>query len=1020
MLRKWKEFMKRFIAIIQHHTLKKKLRVTYDVIWNLLLILLIFTVVGVSFAGGVGAGYFASLVKDEKVRSYDELKKDVYDYEETSELYFANDVFLGKLRSDIDREEISLDKVSPHLIDAVIATEDQYFYEHNGVVPKALLRAIFQEVTNSSVQSGGSTLTQQLIKNQILTNEVSFDRKAKEILLALRLENFFKKDEILEAYLNVSPFGRNSSGQNIAGVKAAAKGIFGVQPKDLTIPQAAFIAGLPQSPSRYTPFTNTGKVKENLEPGLKRMKTVLYRMHQIGYITDKEYKHALEYDITKDFIPPTKKAFEEYPYLTHEIESQTIKIMTKVLAEKDGFSEKDLKDDENLHKKYVELADRDIRQNGYRIHTTIDKAIYDKMQKVKDEFSGYGPTFTRTVKNEEGIEEEIEEPVQVGAILIENKTGKILSFVGGRDFQLEQTNHATQAKRPNGSTMKPLLVYAPAIEMGKIAPGSVIADTKVSVRAGGSSWSPRNFSNKYYGLVSAREALAKSHNVSAAKIYLKTIDKRPASYLEKMGFTSLTETDYTAPAVSLGGLTNGVTVEENTNAFTTFANQGEFVDAYLIEKIEDQKGNVIYNHKVKKNRVFSPQTAYLTIDMMRDVIKYGTASSLKGMLKFSGDWAGKTGTTNDFKDAWFVASNPKVTFGTWIGYDQPRSLNTPGYENYSRRNLRLWSQLMNGAYDVKPALIAPKERFKMPEGIVKRSYCAVSGKLPSDACAKAGLIVTDLFNAKYVPNEKDNSLIEGRYVYIDGKKYAALKSTPTEFTKTGYVINPEFANQIDEEGLKSLNLSESKLIPAKKIADNGKAPSKVEAITANGKIKWSKSNSSDVIGYRIYHTNGKKIASIHADGTHSYKVGKGKYYVVAVDIAGRESAPSGTVVTKDKQEKTTSKNKHSNKERKEESKNSKQNKGSSQNKSSKQNKNSNQSKNSNQNKNSNQSKSDKQNKQEKREEQSRKPTSENMKKEDNNDSKKEDKSEGGKEERNTSEQENKKENDQSEEGDSSR
>ena len=219
-------------------------------------------ILGGVFAGGVGAGYFASLVKDEKVSLAESYEKGYLSIRRNIvTCIFDNDVPLGKLRADIDREEIKISDVSDYLKKAVIATEDEYFFEHNGVVPKALLRAVFQEFTNSAVQTGGSTLTQQLIKNQILTNEVSFDRKAKEVLLALRVERFLEKDDILEAYLNVSTFGRNSSGQNIGGVQAAAKGIFGVDAKDLNLPQAAFIAGLPQSPFRYTPFTNQGELK---------------------------------------------------------------------------------------------------------------------------------------------------------------------------------------------------------------------------------------------------------------------------------------------------------------------------------------------------------------------------------------------------------------------------------------------------------------------------------------------------------------------------------------------------------------------------------------------------------------------------------------------------------------------------------------------------------------------------------------------------------------------------------------
>src|SRR5690625_4144923 len=232
------------------------------------------------------------------------MEKDIYNYEETSKYYFDNNVYLGDVRSDLHREETSLDKISDLILHAVIATEDENFYEHKGVVPKAITRAILQEALNSDVKTGGSTLTQQLIKNQVLTNEVSFDRKAKEILLALRLERFFDKDEILEAYLNVIPYGRNSSGDNIAGIQTAAQGVFGVDADELNLPQAAYLAGLPQSPSAYTPFVNTGglKSKDGLEPGINRMKSVLKRMYDAEFINEDEYEEALDYDITEDFI----------------------------------------------------------------------------------------------------------------------------------------------------------------------------------------------------------------------------------------------------------------------------------------------------------------------------------------------------------------------------------------------------------------------------------------------------------------------------------------------------------------------------------------------------------------------------------------------------------------------------------------------------------------------------------------------------------------------------------------------
>ncbi|WP_257985046.1 transglycosylase domain-containing protein [Bacillus sp. T33-2] len=903
----WKERFRALQNLFTNKRTVKGARITYQVVWNLVLIFMVIVLLGAGFAGGAGAGYFASLVKDEPIRSYENMQKDIYNFEETSELYFANDVFLGKLRTDLYREEVKLEDVSQYLVNAVVATEDEYFYKHDGVVPKAIFRALFQEVSNSANQSGGSTLTQQLIKNQILTNEISFERKAKEILLALRLEKFFDKKEILEAYLNVATFGRNSGGSNIAGVQAAAKGIFGVEAKDLNLPQAAFIAGLPQSPFGYTPFTKDGTQKEGefLQPGLERMKTVLNRMYTGGFITAKEYNEALAYDIRKDFTSYSdENSVEEYPYLTFEIEKRATDIFSKILAEKDGYELKDLENDDALREEYLALADRNLRQNGYKIYSTVNKDIYNRMQQVAASYPYYGNAKPQQIKDPEtGEIKTVMEPVEVGAILIENKTGKIISFVGGRDFKREQVNHATDAKRPNGSTMKPILVYAPAIEMGKLAPGSVLPDVPVYLNAQkpGVPW-PLNYDRKYSGLTSVRHALAKSYNVPAVLAYKNILNQRPAQYLEKMGFTSLIKKDFENLAAAIGSIENGVTVEENVNAFGTFANNGKFIDAYMIDKIVDKHGNIVYQHKSTPVDVFSPQTAYLTLDMMRDVINSGTATSMNKRLKFNSDWAGKTGTGHNFYDAWFVATNPNVSFGTWIGYDTPKGLEKDYKKlNYSVRNIYLWADLLNAAYDVAPQLVDPEERFNMPGGIVSRSYCTVSGLLPSQACSSAGLVKSDLFNAKFVPTKVDDSLVASKFVHVGDKRYLALDSTPAEFADTGVILNPAYMESIIGHKIRN----PYQLIPKReawsnivvandKLNDNGRAPSALGITLSGTTITWGAHPDNDIVGYRVYN-GGHKVASIKAGGALSYNAGSGSFYVKAVDIAGNESPPSNTV-----------------------------------------------------------------------------------------------------------------------------
>ena len=885
-----------------------KVRISSAITWNLALLLLVIAMVGGVFAFSVGAGYFASLVSKEPLRTEKEMRDLVFNYEETSEMYFADNIYIGNIRTDLDRRETSIDKVSPFVVNAVLATEDEYFREHDGIVPKALIRGVLQDVLNSANQTGGSTLTQQLVKNQILTNEVSYERKAKEILLAMRLEHFMTKEEILEAYLNVIPYGRNASGRNIAGIETAAQGVFGVSAADLSLEQAAFLSGIPQNPFTFTPFTNLGTVKseEYLADGLARMKTVLNRMLETGYITKEEHKKALAYDITKDFTTPQQRPEDVYPWLTYEIERRAKEVVAGMLAEQDQIDPVRLKEEENLRDKYMLLADREIRSKGYRIHSTVKKDMYDAMQKITKDYQYYGQTYSQTVKDpQSGEDVELQQPVQTGSVLIENKTGRILSFVGGRDFAIEELNHATQAYRSNGSTMKPLLVYGPAIEYGKIGAGSPLVDVKFNLRG----YTPGNYTSSYEaGLVPAREALAQSLNLSALRLYYSILDQRPASFLEKMGFSKITAEDRENLATGIGGLKYGTTVEENTNAFATFANGGQYVESYIIEKIEDPTGNVVYQHESVAEPVFSPETAYIMTDMMRDVLNNGTGQSAKQNLKFGYQFSGKTGTSEEYKDVWFVGYNSAVTLGVWMGYDQPRSLYTFNntYMQPSKRINLLWATLMNGVYDTHPDWAAPKQGFVKPQNVIYASFCGMSGMAPSNACANAGLVRSDLFNAKvFLPSKADDSMSSSAVVLINGTYYTALANTPAEFVRrSGGGLNPEFVRRM----LGPLGGDPSRLVPkgstlasggaAVSFPVNGVAPAAPSASISGNTLSWSRSASNDVVGYRIYNVSGggqSLVASIPEAGPYSMTVGAGgAYIVVAVNIEGLSSGASNT------------------------------------------------------------------------------------------------------------------------------
>lgn len=901
MLKKINDFLDR----IAEHKWMPKLRITGAVMWNLVLFFSVLALVLGVFISSVGAGYFAALVREEPLRSSEEMRSEIFSYEETSEIYFANDIYIGKVRTDLERRETALTNVSDNVVNAVLATEDEYFRDHNGIVPKAVLRGLLQDVTNSSTQTGGSTLTQQLIKNQILTNEVSYERKAKEILLAMRLEHFMTKEEILEAYLNIIPYGRNADGRNIAGIATAAEGIFGLQPDELNLAQSAYISGIPQAPYTYTPFTSRGELKseEGLQPGVDRMKTVLFRMKEEGFITEAEYNEASNYNIAADFRTKQASATDLYPYITFEVERRTTEILTGILAEKDGVTAEQLQQNKKLHEKYQILADRDMRSNGYRIYTTIDKPLYDAMNKAAADFELYGQTLTRTETDPEtGETVEIKDPVQVASVLMDSNTGRIISFVGGRDFQTDELNYATQGIRSMGSTVKPLLVYAPAIEYGFIGAGSPVVD----VRLGRGSWDPKNFiPTQELGIIPARKALASSQNLAAIRLFAMQLqDYAPGEFLQKMNSERLTMEHLSNPSAALGAGVE-ITVAENTASFAALANEGTYNEGYMIAKIEDLDGNIVYEHKAAPVEVFSPQTAYIVSDMLKDTFKQGGTTSRAGnLLKFNPtNMSAKTGTSQFFHDVWVMGYNPNITLSAWIGYGKPKPLDSMSntYGQPSTRINTLWATLMNTIYATNPDVVNPNTKMERPEGVVSKSFCGISGRALSSACSSAGFATTDLFNSKvFVPTKADDSLTSSSAVTIRGQRYRPLNGTPSAFiTQGGVALSSDFAKRM----LGTYGGDQSKLISGasygggavSSMGDDGVAPAAPSAAVNGSTISWTASSSRDVVGYYIYRQGGGRIGTVSESSGRARSISHGSYYVTAVDIAGRESGASNVV-----------------------------------------------------------------------------------------------------------------------------
>lgn len=884
----------------------KGVRVTTAVFWNLLLIFSVIGLVGLAFAGGAGAGYFASLVQDEPVREQEELEQDIYDYEETTEVYFADDEYLGDLPTTLERRDATLENISDHLINAVIATEDEYFFEHEGIVPKALFRAVFQDFSNAATQTGGSTLTQQLVKNQVLTSEVTHDRKATEILLAMRVEQFMEKEEILEAYLNIVPFGRNASGRQVAGAQAAAEGIFGVDASELNIAQSAFIAGLPQSPFAYTPFQGNGEQKESIDAALNRMSTVLSRMESAGYITEEERQEALDYDIRASLAEPTPSSYEDYPLIVNGVLERAVPIIMEHLLEQDDVVLSEIEDDDYrqlMASRYREAAQESLQREGFKIHTTINKDIYDAQQEAVQDYENFGPTRTSMVENEEGEEVERDYPEEVGSVLIDNRTGAILSFVGGRDFQQSEFNYALSGNRQTGSTMKPLLTYALGFEEGVLQPGYITPDTPYNydeLDDEGEEQEVGNFDQDHSGLITAREALSRSRNVPAVREFKRVEHEYAQNKMIDYGF----EPFFNGENLPYEGTPLGtfnVTVEANTSAYSTFGNEGNRKESYMIEKIETADGETVFEQDTEEEiEILSPQTNYLMIDVMRDVMEsgLGTAPNLPGYLDFETDLAGKTGTTQDISDSWFVGLNPNITQGLWLGYATNEFSVVEELDGirYGPRTQMLWAELANAAYDAEPDLMAPEEDFERPSGIVEETICGISGKLPSDLCRDAGLVTTDLFNADFAPTEVDDSLEEVDYVRVNDDNYFALDSTPSEFVRTGASVNDENFDLGDEDISEFLPEDWDNLVSVSEEApDNGQTPSAPSISTEDDTITWNEHPEGDVVGYRVYSSSGSEADSIRADQDLEFAGSGGDYYVTAVDVAGRESSSSNEV-----------------------------------------------------------------------------------------------------------------------------
>ena len=685
---------------------------TMKLLWD---VLLVFALAGLLFGAGIAIGYAASLFSATETPDPSQLVQQVRNISSVSKISYADGSLISDIDSDLIRIPVEADAISNNVKQAVIATEDENFQSHNGIVPKAVLRATLGSVAGVGSSSGGSTLTQQLIKQQVVGDAPTFSRKAAEIIDALALERVMNKDEILTTYLNVSPFGRNNRGQNIAGVEAAAQGIFGVSAKDLTIPQAAFIAGLPQSPIVYSPYASDGSLKtpENQALGLDRAKDVLYNMYRTGAITKEEYDQYSQYDLSKDFLPSNGIEKTPHDYLYFQAVSEAEEAMYDYLIKRDNVSSHDLKNNSTV-KSYQELAKKELREGGYTVQTTINKAIYNAMQAAVANYGGLLDDGT-------GL-------VEVGNVLMDNRTGAILGFIGGRNFEGNQNNHAFDTERSPGSTIKPILAYGIAIDQGMMGSNSILSNYPANFSSGEPIM---HVDSRGTAMMDLREALNTSWNIPAYWTYRALREKGVdvPGYMKKMGYDIA---EYGIESLPMGGGIE-VTVAQHTNGFQTLANNGNFQKRYMIEKITDRNGEVVYQHESKATRVYSAATATIMQDLLRGVINSGATTTFKSRISqinptlANADWIGKTGTTNANGDMWLMLSTPNLTLGGWIGHDNNASLAPlTGYNN----NANYMANLANAIYQADPAAWGVQDRFTLDGSVISSSVLKATGQRP--------------------------------------------------------------------------------------------------------------------------------------------------------------------------------------------------------------------------------------------------------------------------------------------------
>ncbi len=709
---------------------------------------------------------------------------------------------------------IPLSEMPKMLIDAFIAAEDARFFKHKGIDFLSIIRAYFKNIEAGTIVQGGSTITQQVTKSFLLTPEKNYTRKIKEVILAYRIDKKFTKEEILFLYLNQIYMGHGAY-----GVEAAAGNYFGKSAKDLNLAECAILAGLPQAPSRYSPFKSPEKAKQ-------RQIYVLNRMIAESYITNIQATEAINTEL--DIKPRRNWYIEKVPFYTEHIRryvekkygpdalyNDGLKIYTAVNIEMQKTARKEIERGlkaldkrqgyrgpiKHLAEEEIEAFSKELQEeleenpveegktvNGVviEVNDTNDTAIvrignaqgiininsmrwarkpdpevpyYEARVKHPGEVLDIGDVILVKIKNKITdsdlweLELEQEPKAQAALLSIEAETGHVKVVIGGRDFRKSQFNRAIQSRRQPGSAFKPV-IYAAAIDKG-YTPASVIIDSSIVFEdtEHNFTWKPRNYEEKFHGPTLLRDAIVKSRNVVTIKI-LKDIGIDYAiDYARKLGITSNLSRDL---SIALGS--SGMSLLEIVKAYSVFANLGYLIEPVFITHIIDRNGNVLEEAAIKRKKVIDQSTAYIITSLLEGVVKHGTGRRVRELNR---PVAGKTGTTNNLHDAWFVGYTPRYITGTWVGFDDESSLGKS--ETGSRAASPIWLGFMKYVLADKPVRV-----FHIPEGVVFSKIDAETGLLPIPEskktifeCFKEGTVPTEYTTTPDLITEPENFFKSG-------------------------------------------------------------------------------------------------------------------------------------------------------------------------------------------------------------------------------------------------------------------